>query len=622
MTRFGTLVTSTVVAALLSVVPDASGQVRSVLPRGDHSLRPIAAALHGSVEGKVVDDAGVPVAGATVSALGATSALAVSDTTGHFHLYGLPAGPYLVRAHLTGYIPFPRRQFVEVRHSARTNVAVSLRRTDRTRVLTAGFGSTSGGDSQATDDHSDVAWYLRHVPRSVLKDVTASDAAAGGDEKAPDRDGGGPLSRAIASPAHFATNLFDELPLTGQVNLLTASSFDAVDRLFSSETSSHSVAALSVGGPVGAWGDWAFQGITAQGDLGTWFLAGSFKSHAPAAHVYDVNVAYATQRFSSPLTEFPRSASGDSRAVGSVFAVDRWRLARQVALTYGARYSRYDYLTGPGLLSPRAELELKPVAGLRIRTSVSRAVLVPGAEEFLPPLAAGLWVPSERTFDWLSPRSLTAERADNYEFVIERELRGGYAVSARTFYQEVSNQLVALFGSGDRSSALPGSHYHVGTMGDVDAKGWSVSLSNAANAYVHGSITYQMTKADWIDVTDPALLGLIAASRLGARAADFHDLTTSVETEVPGVGTRVFMLYKIDSAFARSGNESRPGVDGRFDVQVSQPLPVLDFTSAQWQIVFAVRNMFRENTPGASVYDELLVVRPPKRLVGGLVVRF
>jgi hypothetical protein len=32
--------------------------------------------------------------------------------------------------------------------------------------------------------------------------------------------------------------------------------------------------------------------------------------------------------------------------------------------------------------------------------------------------------------------------------------------------------------------------------------------------------------------------------------------------------------------------------------------------------------MFTESTPGASIYNEILVVRPPKRIVGGLTVRF
>ncbi len=616
MTRFGTLVTSTVVAALMSVAPEASGQARGVLPRGDQGVRSIAAALHGSVEGVVVDDAGAPVAGATVSALGVTSALAITDRAGRFRLYGLPAGPYLLRAHYSGYIP-SRRQFIEVKPSLRTTVAVSLR---RTRVLAAGLGSTAGGDSQANDDHSDTAWYLRHAPRSVLKDTTEREGVAGGDTDTSGQKTGG-FTRTTDSSARFAS-LFNDLPVTGQVNLLTASSFDSVQRFFSSDTLSSSVAALSVGGPVGGWGDWAVQGITAQGDLGTWFLSGSFRSRAPAAHLYDVNVAYSTQRFSVPAAEFPRAATADSRAVGSLYAVDRWQLSPQVALVYGTRYSRYDYLAGPGLFSPHAQLVFRPTASWQIQTSISRHMLAPGAEEFLPPLAAGLWVPSERTFDWLSNRPLAAERASNYDLRVERRIGGGYAIAAHTFYQEVHNQLVALFGSTE-SGNLPGSHYHVGTLGDVDTTGWGVSLSNAPSSRVRGSIAYDMLMAGWLTNADSAIIGILSPAAVAARSTRFHDITTSLETEVPGSDTRVFVLYRIDTSFAKgTAKESSAGFDGRFDVQVSQPLPVLDFTSAQWQVVFAVRNLFREVTPGGSVYDELLVVRPPKRLVGGLVVRF
>jgi hypothetical protein len=39
-------------------------------------------------------------------------------------------------------------------------------------------------------------------------------------------------------------------------------------------------------------------------------------------------------------------------------------------------------------------------------------------------------------------------------------------------------------------------------------------------------------------------------------------------------------------------------------------------------MLLAVRNFFREVSPDGSVYDELLVVHPPKRVVGGLTLRF
>jgi hypothetical protein len=39
-------------------------------------------------------------------------------------------------------------------------------------------------------------------------------------------------------------------------------------------------------------------------------------------------------------------------------------------------------------------------------------------------------------------------------------------------------------------------------------------------------------------------------------------------------------------------------------------------------MLVAVRNFFRDAAVDQSVYDELLVVRPPKRVVGGLTLKF
>ena len=60
----------------------------------------------------------------------------------------------------------------------------------------------------------------------------------------------------------------------------------------------------------------------------------------------------------------------------------------------------------------------------------------------------------------------------------------------------------------------------------------------------------------------------------------------------------------------------------RFDVQVRQSLPFMDFSTAKWEMLIGVRNFFRETAPDQSVYDELLVIHPPKRVVGGLTLKF
>src|SRR5262245_17216096 len=73
---------------------------------GGWPVRPIgrvAAFAPGSIQGIVRDETGIPVAGATVSVIGATTAVAVTDRNGRFELQSLTPGPYLVRAHLSGY---------------------------------------------------------------------------------------------------------------------------------------------------------------------------------------------------------------------------------------------------------------------------------------------------------------------------------------------------------------------------------------------------------------------------------------------------------------------------------------------------------------------------------------
>ena len=98
-----------------------------------------------------------------------------------------------------------------------------------------------------------------------------------------------------------------------------------------------------------------------------------------------------------------------------------------------------------------------------------------------------------------------------------------------------------------------------------------------------------------------------------------HDVTASLESVVAPTATRLFVLYKMNAAFdASHAVASVPGTNTRFDVQVNQSLPFLNFSSAQWEMLVAVSNLFKEDWADTSVYDELMVVRPPKRVLGGV----
>jgi hypothetical protein len=84
------------------------------------------------------------------------------------------------------------------------------------------------------------------------------------------------------------------------------------------------------------------------------------------------------------------------------------------------------------------------------------------------------------------------------------------------------------------------------------------------------------------------------------------------------------MLYKVNSGIASAASEAAGSAlrNGRFNVQVRQALPFLNFMNADWEMLVAVSNLFRDEMVDASVYDELLVVQPPKRVLGGVTVRF
>ena len=139
---------------------------------------------------------------------------------------------------------------------------------------------------------------------------------------------------------------------------------------------------------------------------------------------------------------------------------------------------------------------------------------------------------------------------------------------------------------------------------------------------VYGVVDYSATRAHWSPWSVAGFTpDAISASRTGTE--QFHDVTTSVETEIPETATHVFVLARLNTAFSRvQAGSLSAGLNTRFALRVKQTLPFAPFAGSNWAVLVDVRNLFREQVDGASVYDELLVVNPPKQFVGGLVVHF
>jgi hypothetical protein len=622
-----TLLTSGLaVAVLLCAASSAVAQTAARVPRQPVAL--VASTTEGELHGVIQDDGGRPLAGAVISALGSKTTFAVSDGKGRFSFRNLPVGPYLVRAHLQGYLP-ARGRLVQVTPGDRSSYTLSLTRNaeapDRPAVLTAGV---AGGDAEPPSDgedhdHSEVAWRLRHATRSVLKEAEQAIVDFSNDDSL----GEGPLqglSKAVGGPARLASAFFADATVSGQINLLTTTSFNRPQDLFLMDAAPpRGVAYLSLTMPRPR-GEWSMRGTMTQGDLSSWIVAGGYKRSSDSPHAYEAGLAYSMQRYVGGNGEAVFAMREGSRNVGGIYAYDNWTVAPRVRLGYGAAYSRYDYLPDESLISPRVSLSVKPWDrdGLVVRATVSHRETAPGAEEFTPP-ATGLWLPPVRTFSQISRNAFRPERLEHVEIGAEREFSEGVVIGLRTFRQRVDDQVVTLFGLAVADARPNVGHYHVGSAGDFDARGWSVSASRAVGDGVRVAVDYTQFKSRWYGRSPDAAMLARMAPAVMRRGERIHDMTASLESVVAPSATRLFILYKLNTGFADATDTTPSALRNvRFNVQVNQALPFLTFLSANWEMLVDVSNLFYDEPLGASVYDELFVVEPPKRVLGGITMRF
>lgn len=628
------LIATLVAAAFVSAPANAQSSQAGSSPL----LR--ASVGYGTIQGTVRDMSGTVLEGVLVAALGAGSAVAVTDTSGRFAFGNLPPGPYLLRAHFPGFIA-SERELVQVRPNSQLVRSIALRRLAphprdgaQPETLAAGITGVSqppaavGGESGAASGggdhpHTPTAWRLRHVKRSVLRDASGQpvDEVTETPESPSVWAPTAWVDWAVDSSARLASALFSDPALSGELNLLTTGSFDSPQDLFTASRLPRGVAYLSLGAPTGH-GAWSVRAALTGGEVSSWILAGAYAGRALQNHTLDVGMSYGAQEYEKANPRTIATLADPNRNVGSVYGFDSWLIVPRVELSYGTRYARYGYIDDGHMLSPQVGVSVSPHSRTYVRASVSQQMLAPGAEEFLPPATAGLWLPPERTFAPLVAEGFRPERVRHVEVALEREFDETYVIGVRRFYQQSSDQLVTLFGLDDRPAVDRG-HYLVASAGAVDASGWGVRLSSPLAGRLRGSVDYSLTRARWTPSLETAVIATVAPSAARTEAEAFHDVTTSLEAAIPETATRVSFVYKINSAYARSDGEvASPGLDGRFEVRVHQALPFLHLVSGEWEVLVGVRNLFREPLAGGSVYDELLVVRPPKRVVGGFLVRF
>jgi len=644
MTATSRVTASALIGVLMMLGGSAVARAQSLDPAAP--VRP--GGLTGRVAGEVRDDRGEALRGVVVTLVGATVTFAITDEQGRYETASLPVGTYQVRARAAGYAA-PALRTLQVRPGARTPSSFKLQRQTTSgdaspavpepaeTILAAGIGvgSTSQEPAPATAEASDeatggppqteVGWRLRHLRRGVLRETSLPGALLV--EDAPDGDGGFSefAGRAMSSSARLATSLLADVPLSGQFQLLTTNSFDAPQRGTSGLAVARGIAYVSVGAPVGERADWSVRGAVTEADIASWFVSGAYKARPSDRRAYDLGLSYSTQQYVGGNLLALRDVSDGTRNVTNVYGFETFAVAPAVTLAYGAEYARYDYLDQRDLVSPRASVAIGSAEGTRVSLAVSSRADAPGAGEFLPPGENGLWLPPQRTFSSVTPGApLRSERTTQVDAEISRAFKGT-TVAIRGFRQQVAGQLVTVFGA--QSPEFPDSrlgHYLVGTAGDAQAVGGSLTVRSAIGTRVRGSVAYSTAVARLLPGDDVDFIVWRTAGGTARTAERLHDVSTSIEADVPETATRVLVFYRLGNGYgvARDDAGAPSGIDARFDIQVRQSLPFLNFNGARWEMLIAVRNFFRDPEADQSIYDELLTVRAPQRLVGGVSLHF
>jgi hypothetical protein len=295
------------------------------------------------------------------------------------------------------------------------------------------------------------------------------------------------------------------------------------------------------------------------------------------------------------------------RSVGAVSLQDRWSIDDKVTATLGGRLSYVGFLRDTNEFVPSAGLEVRRDDRSYIRALVSQRTVVPGGDVLT---LSGLATGPALVFGVIDDR-LRPERVTRCELQLDQVL-GRTTMVAHTFYESTRDQVLNINPGGQRP-------LEVRNGGNLASRGLGVSLGRRFGDSVRGSMTYTFGHS-WRD----NLTG-VESPLLAYRSADFHDLAARVETVIEGSDTRVVAFYRLNHLIEmkRPGRSvAAPATSTRFDVQLSQGLPFLGaLTRADWNFLLAVRNLFYETSDGG-ILDEVAVANPPKRVLGGISVRF
>jgi hypothetical protein len=192
----------------------------------------------------------------------------------------------------------------------------------------------------------------------------------------------------------------------------------------------------------------------------------------------------------------------------------------------------------------------------------------------------------------------------------------------RAFRQRGEDQIVTLFGVAAPWAVRRHRPLPRGLRRRLRRDGLGREREPHVGEGTRASLDYSRAAAEW-NGRSPDFWALAHVASQALRRSDIvHDLTATVESLVPVTSTRVFVLYKLNTAVAAPGFE-QASAGGRAVRRAGQPGAAVQHRQVAWEaLVAGEEHVPRRVRQRARCYDELLVVRAPTRVLGGSPVKF
>ncbi|MBK9214905.1 MAG: carboxypeptidase regulatory-like domain-containing protein [Chloracidobacterium sp.] len=532
----------------------------------------------GIIKGRVLDEAGGPIADASVAIFrSGTSKLLkqVSSARDGSFLARIMPGTYTVLAVAQGFNPMTLFG-VEVARAAELTYGFKLER--------AGSGNTL---PERRPDKNSSKWRIRaaQTQRSIYQNREGqplpADETASSDTDVPEgrRKGQTVIGTYAASGArgnYAGVNFATALPLDHGTDVVVAGQFG--------------------------------KGTSAPARLETFVKLDQFDGH--------------TIRLNSAVSRLGVLASaGEDKALGqfSFQAVDEWQVRDGVVLVLGFDYARFLGAGSDAMIAPRLGLQVDLNSRTRLRSafvpqteqrSWSDAIDLEGQSiAFAEPVAV------EDLF--LVSNKPQINKSRRLEFGIERVIDGRSSVEANVFFDTVFSRGVGLvsLGRDDFGDLL---HNDLVAHQQGNARGLRVVYSRRIGTFLSASAGYSAGQGQRLSdaaITDPA----------STFENDFFQSLYGQITADLGSGTNVRTVYRLSpqaTVFAIDPFKGRLAVfDPGLSVYVTQTLPTFGLPFRAEAMVDA-RNLF-DIQSGVTGEENSLRLNGQRRMVrGGIQVRF